>query len=125
MSQGENLKILLLAIILYYQRMGGANKKIVLHIQCLFFIEWYLPYFPSDLGLLIVYMYGCSGLFSCFHGSPRLNGQLNGAFDKGLIRDGAPMAAFMHSPWSKYVSVVELSVCLTLSCLSYSFNITK
>ena len=39
MSQVDNLKILLLAIILYYQRMGGANKKIVLHIQCLFFIE--------------------------------------------------------------------------------------
>ena len=77
MSQGENLKILLLAIILYYHRMGWANKKIVLH---------YLPHFPSDLGLLIVYMYGCSGLFPCFHGSPRLNGQLNGAFDKSLIR---------------------------------------
>ena len=98
MSQGENLMILLLAIILCYHRMGWANKKIVLHIQCLLFIEWYLLYLPSDLGLLIVYKYGCSGLFPCFHGSPRLNGQLNGAFDKGLIRDGAPMAAFMHSP---------------------------
>ena len=103
MSQGANLKILLLAIILYYQRMGWANKKIALHIQCSFFIECYVPYFPSDLGRLIVYMYGCSGLFPCFHGSPRLNGQLNGAFDKGLIRGDAPLPAFVYSPllWDK------------------------
>ena len=86
MSQGENLIILLLAIFLYYHRMGWASKKIVLHVQCLFFIEWYLPFFSCDLGLLIVYMYGRGGLFPCLHGSPRLNGQLNGAFDKSLIR---------------------------------------
>ena len=80
-----------------------SEQKVVFIFSVYSLLRENLPYFPSDLGLLIVYMYRCSGLFPCFHGSPRLNGQLNAVFDKGLIRGGAPLPALVYSPllWDK------------------------